>query len=120
MSQPAYLIQPPEARSAPETMERIADAIRFLVRHRERAPSLAETAAEVGLSPSHFQRVFTAHVGISPKRFLGYLTLDAAKQALENEPVLQAAFSAGLSGPGRLHDLFVHFEAMTPGEFRGG
>jgi AraC family transcriptional regulator of adaptative response/methylated-DNA-[protein]-cysteine methyltransferase len=99
--------------------ERMARSVRFLACNRERRPNLAEAAAVAGLSPSHFQRVFTRYVGLSPKRFVGYLTLEAAKDALgDAEPVLEAAFSAGLSGPGRLHDLFVTYEAMTPGEFK--
>lgn len=99
--------------------ERMARAVRFLAANRERRPDLAEAAAAAGLSPSHFQRVFTRYVGLSPKRFVGYLTLEAAKEALEEaEPVLEAAYAAGLSGPGRLHDLFVTYEAMTPGEFK--
>lgn len=101
------------------TYERMARAIRFLASHAERQPSLDEAARVAGLSSAHFQRVFTKYVGISPKRFVGCLTLEAAKEALEaSEPVLEAALSAGLSGPGRLHDLFVTYEAMTPGEFK--
>lgn len=108
---------PPE--TDPALYERMARAVRFLAANRERQPDLAEAASVAGLSPSHFQRVFTRYVGLSPKRFVGYLTLEAAKDALEDaEPVLEAAFSAGLSGPGRLHDLFVTYEAMTPGEFK--
>lgn len=102
-----------------ETLVRIAEAVRFLAVNRERQPSLAETAAAAGMSPSHFQRVFTVHVGISPKRFVGHLTLQSAKAELRDKsPVLGAALAAGLSGPGRLHDLFVSFEAMTPGEYK--
>lgn len=116
----------PMNRRAPQPAEtdaalhdRMARAVRFLAANRERQPDLAEAASVAGLSPSHFQRVFTRYVGLSPKRFVGYLTLEAAKEALEEaEPVLEAAFSAGLSGPGRLHDLFVSYEAMTPGEFK--
>jgi len=101
------------------TLGRVAQAIRFLTINRARQPSLEEAAHEAGMSPAHFQRVFTAHVGISPKRFLSYLALEAAKSALgAAEPVLGAAYAAGLSGAGRLHDLFVNFEAMTPGEFK--
>ena len=103
----------------PATLDRMARAVRYLTHNRERQPSLDEAAKVTGLSPAHFQRVFTRYVGISPKRFVGYLTLEAAKAALgEAEPVLEAAFAAGLSGPGRLHDLFVTYEAMTPGEFK--
>jgi AraC family transcriptional regulator of adaptative response/methylated-DNA-[protein]-cysteine methyltransferase len=107
------------AETDPATYDRMARAVRFLTLHREHQPSLAQAASIAGLSPAHFQRQFTRYVGISPKRFLGYLSLEAAKSALQDaEPVLEAAFSAGLSGPGRLHDLFVTYEAMTPGEFK--
>lgn len=103
----------------PATLDRMARAVRYLTHNRERQPSLDEAAIIAGLSSAHFQRVFTRYVGISPKRFVGFLTLEAAKAALgEAEPVLEAAYSAGLSGPGRLHDLFVTYEAMTPGEFK--
>jgi AraC family transcriptional regulator of adaptative response/methylated-DNA-[protein]-cysteine methyltransferase len=108
-----------QSSASDSNLTRIAEAIRFLTVNRARLPSLEETAAQAGMSPAHFQRVFTAHVGISPKRFLSYLTLEVAKSALsEQEPVLGAAFAAGLSGPGRLHDLFVNFESVTPGEFK--
>jgi AraC family transcriptional regulator of adaptative response/methylated-DNA-[protein]-cysteine methyltransferase len=76
-------------------------------------------AAEAGLSPFHFQRVFKRWAGISPKRFLQYVTLAEAKRLLaEDMSVLDAALETGLSGPSRLHDLFVACEAMTPGEFK--
>jgi AraC family transcriptional regulator of adaptative response/methylated-DNA-[protein]-cysteine methyltransferase len=90
-----------------------------------RAPgqiSLDEVAASVGLSPSHFQRVFSQWVGVSPKRYQQYLTLDHAKRLLvERHSVLDTAYASGLSGTGRLHDLFLRWEAMSPGEYaRGG
>ncbi len=73
----------------------------------------------MGVSPFHLQRVFTRWAGISPKRFLQYLTLAHAKDLLaESKPVLEAAYDSGLSGPGRLHDLFVTVEAVTPGEYK--
>ena len=73
----------------------------------------------MGLSEYHFQRLFTRWVGISPKRFLQFLTKENAKRLLEeSDNVLAAAYEAGLSGPGRLHDLFVTCEAVTPGEFK--
>lgn len=82
-------------------------------------PPLTQLAAEVGVSQHHFQRMFTRRVGVSPKKFLQHLTLEAAKRRLqESASVLDAAYDAGLSGPGRLHDLFVTFEAMTPGEYK--
>jgi AraC family transcriptional regulator of adaptative response/methylated-DNA-[protein]-cysteine methyltransferase len=101
---------------------RVAEALAFIEAHRDRQPALEEVAAAVGLSPAHFQRVFSRWVGVSPKRYMQYLTLGHAKRLLaERASVLDAALEAGLSGPSRLHDLFLRWEAMTPGEFaRGG
>ena len=102
-----------------EAYEPVARAIDFLTAHAEEQPSLDQTAAHVGLSPTHFQRVFKAGAGVSPKRFLQYLAAQEAKRAMaEGEDVLSASFSAGLSGSSRLHDLFLAAEAMTPGEYR--
>ncbi|HKD21032.1 MAG TPA: methylated-DNA--[protein]-cysteine S-methyltransferase [Rhizomicrobium sp.] len=97
-------------------------AIRFLADHYQEQPTLDEAASAAGLSPFHFQRLFTRYVGISPKNFVGHLTLDHAKSELANgASVLEAALDAGLSGPSRLHDLAIKIEAMTPGEYaRGG
>lgn len=83
---------------------------------------LDELAAELDMSPAHFQRVFSRWAGVSPKRYQQYLALGHARRLLaERRPVLEAALEAGLSGPGRLHDLFLRWEAMTPGEVaRGG
>ncbi len=100
---------------------RIEKAIRFLDRERAAAPSLATVAAHVGLSESHFQRMFTRWAGISPKRFVQYRTAEVVKRLLrERRPVLEATYAAGLSGPGRLHDLVVNAEAVTPGELQRG
>lgn len=101
---------------------RIGRAIRFLSEHYVEQPSLDEAASVAGLSPFHFQRVFTRYVGISPKSFIGHLTLGHAKSELAGgASVLDAALAAGLSGPSRLHDLSLKIEAMTPGEYaRGG
>jgi AraC family transcriptional regulator of adaptative response/methylated-DNA-[protein]-cysteine methyltransferase len=83
-----------------------------------RALTLEEIAAEMNLSPAHFQRVFSRWAGISPKRFQQFLTLGHAKRLLEARfTTLDAADAAGLSGTGRLHDLFLRWEAMTPGDF---
>lgn len=99
--------------------ERIERAIRYVQVHREAQPSLDDVARHVALSPYHFERLFQRWAGTTPKRFLQYLTLQHAKRALaDDQPVLGAAFEAGLSGPGRLHDLFVAVDAVTPGEFR--
>ncbi|MBE0593196.1 MAG: methylated-DNA--[protein]-cysteine S-methyltransferase [Gemmatimonadales bacterium] len=99
--------------------DRIADAIAFLQQHYRRQPSLDEAAAAVGLSPYHFQRLFRRWAGVSPKRFLQYLTIEHARAALdEGRSLLETSYDAGLSGPGRLHDLFVTFDAVTPGQYK--
>ena len=98
---------------------RIEQAIYFLEQNTLEQPSLDDVAAHIGLSPFHFQRLFKRWAGVSPKRFLQYLTLESAKQRLrESASVLDTALDVGLSGPGRLHDLFVQIEAVTPGEFK--
>lgn len=98
---------------------RIERALNWLSDHRDTQPSLADVAATSGLSEYHFQRTFSRWVGISPKKFLQYLTLDRAKRSLESaSSVMDAALDAGLSGPGRLHDLFTTLEAVTPGEYK--
>ena len=100
---------------------RVEEAIRFLVASHPRHPSLEEVAEEVGLSSYHFQRLFTRWAGVSPKRFLKELSLVAARTSLRaKRSVLEASLDAGLSSPGRLHDLFVTIEAMTPGEWKKG
>jgi len=97
----------------------VEQAILYLERNFKRQPGLKEVADSVGLSEYHFQRLFTRWVGISPKRFLQFLTKEHAKRLLqESENVLQTAYESGLSGPGRLHDLFVSCEAVTPGEYK--
>jgi len=98
---------------------RIDKAIRYIVDNALDQPELSGVAQAVGLSDYHFQRLFTRWVGVSPKKFLQYLTLQYAKESLARSTnVLDAAFDAGLSGPGRLHDLFVNLEAVTPGEYK--
>jgi AraC family transcriptional regulator of adaptative response/methylated-DNA-[protein]-cysteine methyltransferase len=100
---------------------RIARALDRLANRFPEQPTLGELAVEAGVSEHHFQRMFTRRVGVSPKKFLQHLTLEAAKRCLrESASVLDAAYESGLSGPGRLHDLFVTFEAMTPGEYKSG
>ncbi len=99
--------------------QRIEQAIRFLEANYRAQPSLEEIAGSVHLSKYHFQRLFKRWAGISPTQFLQYLTIEYTKQKLqESQSVLDAAFDAGLSSPGRLHDLFVSFEAITPGEYK--
>ena len=98
---------------------RIENAIRYLEESFRDQPDLAEVAQSIHLSPYHFQRLFKRWAGISPKQFVQFLTIDYAKQRLtESKSVLDTSFEAGLSGPSRLHDLFVTFEAITPGEFK--
>ena len=98
---------------------RIARAIAHMVEHYQDQPSLEAMAERAGLSTFHFQRMFKRWAGISPKRFLQYVTLAHAKRLLAGDAsVLGAALDTGLSGPSRLHDLFVSCEAMTPGEFK--
>lgn len=101
--------------------DRVARAIEYLNAHFREQPSLDAVAAHVHLSPYHFQRLFTRWAGISPKRFLQYLTLDYTRRLLrESRDLLSASEEAGLSGPGRLHDLYVTITAMTPGEYKNG
>jgi AraC family transcriptional regulator, regulatory protein of adaptative response / methylated-DNA-[protein]-cysteine methyltransferase len=98
---------------------RIERAINFIEENIDRRPDLAAVAHVAGLSDFHFQRLFSRMVGISPKRYEQFLTKEAAKKLLAgSESLLDAAYEVGLSGPGRLHDLFVSCEAVTPGEFK--
>ena len=99
--------------------ERIEQALRYLEENLRDQPDLDEVAAEVGLSPYHFHRLFSRWVGTTPKRFLQFVTVEYAKERLhQTENVLEAAWDAGLSGGGRLHDLMVTVEAVTPGEYK--
>ncbi|MCZ6610830.1 MAG: methylated-DNA--[protein]-cysteine S-methyltransferase [Alphaproteobacteria bacterium] len=100
---------------------RMAEAIAYLAARWDQPPGLAAAARASGLSPWHFQREFKRWVGVSPKHFQGFLTLGHAKASLKRDlPVLEAALAAGLSGPSRLHDLAVAFDAASPGEIRTG
>lgn len=101
---------------------RIAEAISYIKLHFKTQPGLDEVAEKVNLSPYHFQRMFTDWAGISPKKFLQYLSLDYAKGILKEQQatLFDAAFETGLSGTGRLHDLFVNIEGMTPAEYKNG
>lgn len=102
-----------------EDYQRIEQAILFLEKNFQDQPDLKQVAGSVGLSEYHFQRLFTRWAGISPKRFLQFLSIEHAKQLLaESKSILDAAYETGLSSPGRLHDLFVTYEAVTPGEFK--
>lgn len=98
---------------------RIEAAILYLDAHRREQPSLGQVAAQVGLSESHLQRLFTRWAGVSPKRFLQFRTAADARALLRAGPsVLDVSYEVGLSGPGRLHDLLVAVDAVTPGEDR--
>ena len=100
---------------------RVAAAIEFLSENWRDHPPLEAVAAKVGLSPAHFQRLFTRWAGISPKQFVQAITIDNARAVLrDSASVLDASYEVGLSGPGRLHDLFVSYEAMTPGDYKAG
>src|SRR3954465_685118 len=100
---------------------RMTRAIEFIEREYERQPRLAEIARHVGLSEFHFNRLFRRWTGLTPKQYLAEITSRAAGDALNTElSVLDAAHAVGLSGGGRLHDLTVTLEAMTPGEIRAG
>lgn len=100
---------------------RIARAIEWLQAQAAAQPDLASAARHVGLSEFHFQRLFTRWAGVSPKRFLQFLTVEDAKRRLQGtRNTLDLAAAVGLSGSGRLHDLFVTLDAMSPGEARLG
>jgi len=99
--------------------ERIESIIQFIENNFRQQPELKNIADYAGLSEFHLQRIFKRWVGISPKRFLQFLTKEHAKTLLrQSENVLSVSFDSGLSGPGRLHDLFVTCEAVTPGEYK--
>jgi AraC family transcriptional regulator, regulatory protein of adaptative response / methylated-DNA-[protein]-cysteine methyltransferase len=98
---------------------RIARAIRYIDAKFRDQPRLADIASHAGLSEFHFNRLFRRWAGVTPKQYLAFVTGNAAKGALLTQPsVLDAAYSVGLSGPGRLHDLIVTLDAMTPGELK--
>jgi AraC family transcriptional regulator of adaptative response/methylated-DNA-[protein]-cysteine methyltransferase len=102
--------------------ERIARAIEYLKMNFKRQPSLEEVAENVYLSPFHFQRMFTEWAGVSPKKFTQYLSVEYAKALLKEKQasLFDTALETGLSGTGRLHDLFMKIEGMTPGEYKNG
>lgn len=109
----------PSLSQASDDYDRIEKAIKFIEKNFSSQPDLKEIAAHIGLSEYHFQRLFSRWVGISPKRFLQFLTKEYAKHLLEDSAnLLDVTYEAGLSSPGRLHDLFVTCEAVTPGEYK--
>lgn len=101
---------------------RIAEAIGYIKENFKSQPGLEEIAEKIALSPFHFQRMFTEWAGVSPKKFLQYLTVEYAKKMLKDEQasLFDTAFETGLSGTSRLHDLFINIEGMTPGEYKNG
>lgn len=110
-------------RSQSETdYSRIATAIEYIITHSKSQPDLDEVAEQIALSPFHFQRLFTDWAGVSPKKFLQYITVEHAKKLLVEKggSLFDTAIETGLSGTGRLHDLFVNIEGMTPGEYKNG
>jgi AraC family transcriptional regulator of adaptative response/methylated-DNA-[protein]-cysteine methyltransferase len=101
---------------------RIEEAIGYIQTNFRTQPPLEEIAGKIHLSPFHFQRLFTDWAGVSPKKFLQYISVEYAKSILKNREatLFDAAFETGLSGASRLHDLFIKIEGMTPGEFKNG
>jgi len=109
----------PEFARACRDYDRIEQAIGFIETHFEDRPGLQDIASHVGMSEFHFQRLFSRWVGISPKRFMQFLTKEHAKELLnKSENLLDTTHQVGLSSLGRLHDLFVTTEAVTPGEYK--
>jgi AraC family transcriptional regulator, regulatory protein of adaptative response / methylated-DNA-[protein]-cysteine methyltransferase len=101
---------------------RIAEAIEYIHANFKDQPNLDEVAEKVAMSPFHFQRLFTEWAGVSPKKFLQYITVANAKKMLKESgaTLFDTAIETGLSGTGRLHDLFINIEGMTPGEYKNG
>jgi AraC family transcriptional regulator of adaptative response/methylated-DNA-[protein]-cysteine methyltransferase len=102
--------------------DRIAEAIGYIQKNFKEQPDLDKVAEKIHLSPFHFQRLFTEWAGVSPKKFLQYISVEYAKSILKEgqSSLFDAAYETGLSGTGRLHDLFIKIEGMTPGEFKNG
>jgi AraC family transcriptional regulator, regulatory protein of adaptative response / methylated-DNA-[protein]-cysteine methyltransferase len=102
--------------------DRVAAAIAYITDNFKAQPGLDEIAEKMNISPFHFQRLFTEWAGVSPKKFLQYISVEYAKNILKDKgaTLFDAAFETGLSGSSRLHDLFINIEGMTPGEFKNG
>lgn len=101
--------------------ERIQKAIEYITANFQQQPDLDEVAKQVYMSPFHFQRMFTEWAGVSPKKFLQYISIEHAKQLLQqHHTISDVSFETGLSGTSRLHDLFINIEGMTPGEYKNG
>ncbi|HET9472755.1 MAG TPA: methylated-DNA--[protein]-cysteine S-methyltransferase [Steroidobacteraceae bacterium] len=115
----SHAVDPADSFVDSRDFARMTRAIDFIEREFERQPRLAEVARHVGLSEFHFNRLFRRWTGLTPKQYLAEVTSRAADNALRAEPsVMEAAHAVGLSGGGRLHDLTVTLNAMTPGEIR--
>jgi AraC family transcriptional regulator, regulatory protein of adaptative response / methylated-DNA-[protein]-cysteine methyltransferase len=101
--------------------QRIEKAIHYIQENFQKQPELDDVAKSVYLSPYHFQRMFKEWAGVSPKKFLQYISLEHAKKLLKQHvSVADASYETGLSSPGRLHDLFISIEGITPGEYKNG
>ena len=102
--------------------DRIAEAIEYIKNNFKEQPNLDALAAQVHLSPFHFQRLFTEWAGTTPKKFLQYISIEHAKKLLlqQQATLADTAFETGLSGTSRLHDLFINIEGMTPAEYKNG
>jgi AraC family transcriptional regulator of adaptative response/methylated-DNA-[protein]-cysteine methyltransferase len=98
----------------------ISKVLSFIQEHYCEQPSLESSAEQVELSPFHLQRIFTEWAGVSPKKFLQYLSIEHAKELLQKNSILDTTYKIGLSGTSRLHDLFMTIEGMTPGEYKNG
>lgn len=102
--------------------QRVAEAIDYIQNNFKEQPDLNEVAKQIHVSPFHFQRLFTQWAGVSPKKFMQYLSVEHAKTLLKEKhsSLMDAAYETGFSGTGRLHDLFIKIEGMTPGEYKNG
>ncbi|MET0105308.1 MAG: methylated-DNA--[protein]-cysteine S-methyltransferase [Sedimenticola sp.] len=110
-----------QGQTMPSDYQRIERAIHWIANNTGAQPELGDLARFLGLSPYHTQRLFSRWAGVSPKQFLQYLTVNHAKQLLdESHSVLSASLEAGLSSPARLHDQMISIEAVTPGEYKRG
>lgn len=101
-----------------KTYQQMAQLVAYFIQHQQSQPRLSDLADEIGLSEFHLQKIFSQWVGVSPKQFLKFLTKEHAKKVLRHSSVFDAALEAGLSGSGRLHDLMITCEGVTPGEFK--
>lgn len=99
---------------------KVAEAITYLENNFTQQPNLDAIAEYVHISPFHFQKIFTEWVGVSPKKYLQFISLNHAKQLINHQTLADTAYETGLSGTGRLHDMFINIEGMTPGEYKNG